>query len=63
MERNILAYVNDIVVASKEKEAQIQDLAETFVNMCRAQLKLNSKKCVFGVLRGRFGLPSISEEN
>jgi hypothetical protein len=53
MERNILAYVNDIVVASKKKEPQIQDLAETFVNMCRAQLKLNSKKCVFGVLRGR----------
>jgi hypothetical protein len=28
-------------------------LAETLANMCRAQLKLNPEKCVFGVRRGR----------
>jgi hypothetical protein len=53
MERNIFTYVNDIVVASMKKETQIQDLAKTFTNMCRAQLKLNHEKCVFGVQRGR----------
>jgi hypothetical protein len=49
MERNVFSHVNDIVMASRKKETQIQDLAETFANMRRAQLKLNPKKCVFGV--------------
>jgi hypothetical protein len=30
MERNVFAYVDDIVVASTKKETQLQDLAETF---------------------------------
>jgi hypothetical protein len=33
MERNVFAYVDDIVVASRKKETQLQDLAETFTNM------------------------------
>jgi hypothetical protein len=53
MERNVSAYVDDIVVVSRKKETQIQDLAETFANMRRAQLKLNLKKCVFGIHRGK----------
>jgi hypothetical protein len=40
-------------VASRKKETQIHDLAETFSNIRRAQLKLNPEKCVFGVQRGR----------
>jgi hypothetical protein len=51
MERNVFAYVDDIVVVSRKKKTQLQDLAETFTNMCRAQLKLNPKKCMFGVSR------------
>jgi hypothetical protein len=53
MYRNIFTYVNDIVIASKKKETQIDDLAETFANMHRAQLKLKSEKCVFGVQKGK----------
>jgi hypothetical protein len=53
MERNVFAYVNDIVVASRKKETQLQDLAKTFANMLKAQLKLNLEKCVFGVSRGK----------
>jgi hypothetical protein len=53
MYRNIFAYVNDIVIASKKKETQIDDLAETFANMRGAQLKLKSEKCVFGVQKGK----------
>jgi hypothetical protein len=53
MERNIFTYIDDIVVASRKIETQVQDLAETFANMHRAQLKLNPEKCVFGVQRGR----------
>jgi hypothetical protein len=40
------------MVTSKRKTTQIDDLAETFANMRRAQLKLNPYKCVFGVHTG-----------
>jgi hypothetical protein len=51
--RNVLPYVYDIIVASKKKELYISDLMETFANMCEANLKLNLKKCVFRVTRGK----------
>jgi hypothetical protein len=51
--RNIFTYVDDIVVASKNKEDHLADLAETFANMCDARLWLNPKKCVFGVRQGK----------
>jgi hypothetical protein len=53
IERNVFTYVDDIVVASRKKETQIQYLDETFTNMRRVQLKLNPKKYIFGVQRGR----------
>jgi hypothetical protein len=46
---NIFTYVDDIVVASKNKEDHLADLAETFANMRDARLRLNPEKCVFGV--------------
>jgi hypothetical protein len=51
--RNILSYVDDIVVASKKKAAYISNLAKTFSNMCEAKLKPNPEKCVFEVTRGK----------
>jgi hypothetical protein len=51
--RNIFTYVDDIVVASKNKEDHLDDLAETFANMRDARLRLNPKKCVFGVRQGK----------
>jgi hypothetical protein len=53
MQRNVFTYVDNIVVASRKKSTQIQDLAETFANMRKAQLKLNPEKCVFGVRKGK----------
>jgi hypothetical protein len=47
--RNMLSYVNDIVVVSKKKENNIFNLAETVTNMHKARLKLNQEKCVFGI--------------
>jgi hypothetical protein len=41
------------VVASKKKASYISGLAETFSSMREAWLKLNPKKCVFGVTRGK----------
>jgi hypothetical protein len=51
--RNILYYVDDIVVVTRKKENYISGLAETFTNMREAKLKLNPKKCVFGITRGK----------
>jgi hypothetical protein len=50
--RNILSYIDDIVVVSK-KTTYTFDLAETFANMREARLKLNPEKCVFGVTSGK----------
>jgi hypothetical protein len=51
--RNVFSYVDDIIVASKEKASDISNLTETFTNMREAKLKLNPEKCVFGVTRGK----------
>jgi hypothetical protein len=46
--RNVLPYVDDIIVASKKKESYISNLSKTFTNMREANLKLNLEKYVFG---------------
>ena len=51
LKRNILAYVDDIVVISAARRDHISDLAETFANLRKANLSLNPEKCVFGVHR------------
>jgi hypothetical protein len=51
--RNVLSYVDDIVVATNKKESYISNLSETFTNMCEANLKLNPDKCLFGATRGK----------
>jgi hypothetical protein len=52
--RNVLTYVGDIIVKTTKQENHIADLQETFANFRRAGLKLNPKKCVFGVKKGKF---------
>jgi hypothetical protein len=47
----MLSYVDDIVVVSKKRENYIADLAETFMNMREARLKLNPEKCIFGITK------------
>jgi hypothetical protein len=51
--RNVFFYVDEIIVASKKKASYISDPTESFANMREAKLKLNTKKCVFGVTRGK----------
>jgi hypothetical protein len=51
--RNVFSYVDDIIVASKEKASDISNLTKTFTNMREAKLKLNPEKCIFGVTRGK----------
>lgn len=51
--KNMIAYVDDIVVMSKQESDHIADLQETFANFREANLKLNPEKCVFGVTKGK----------
>jgi hypothetical protein len=52
--RNVLTYVDDIIVKSTKQENHIADLQETFANFRQAGLKLKPEKCVFGVKKGKF---------
>jgi hypothetical protein len=52
--RNVMTYVDDIIVKSTKQENHIADLQETFSNFKQAGLKLNLEKCVFGVKKGKF---------
>jgi hypothetical protein len=47
--RNIEAYMDDIVVNSRKGSDLLTDLAETFANLRRYDIKLNPSKCTFGV--------------
>jgi hypothetical protein len=52
--KNVLTYVDDIIVKSIKRENHIADLQETFANFRKVGLKLNLEKCVFGVKKGKF---------
>jgi hypothetical protein len=52
--RNVLTYVDDIIVKGTKQENHVADLQETFANFRQAGLKLNPEKCVFGVSKGKF---------
>ena len=49
----IVVYLDDIVVKTAKACDLIADLATTFVNLRRFNIKLNSKKCVFRVPKGK----------
>jgi hypothetical protein len=53
MGRNVFTFVDDIVIASKNKEDHLSNFAETFANMHEARLRLNPKKCIIKVRQGK----------
>src|SRR3990170_8208877 len=53
LHRNVKAYMDDIVVKTKDRSTLIQDLEETFANLRKINLKLNPKKCVFDIPSGK----------
>ena len=50
--RNVQVYVDDIVVKTYKADTLLDDLRETFAALNHYRIKLNPKKCVFGVLVG-----------
>ena len=51
--RNVHAYVNDIAVMTHKGFDLISDLRETFDNLWKYKMMLNTLKCVFGVPAGK----------
>jgi hypothetical protein len=58
---NIEVYVDDIVIKSTKVDSLLDDMRETFTNLDRYSIKLNSKKCSFGVPTGHLLGYLISE--
>ncbi|GKU87836.1 hypothetical protein SLEP1_g2170 [Rubroshorea leprosula] len=52
--KNLEVYVDDIVVKSRKAEDHLADLDETFNNLRKNRMRLNSTKCIFGVESGNF---------
>jgi hypothetical protein len=51
--RNIQVDIDDVVITTRKEESVISNLAETFDNLNRYNLKLNPTKCSFGVSVGQ----------
>jgi hypothetical protein len=50
---NAEAYVDDVVIKTKNPDMLIEDLKQTFKNLNKWKWKLNQNKCVFGVPSGQ----------
>jgi hypothetical protein len=53
MGRNAEAYIDYIIVKTRESHTFIEDLEETFANLRKVNIKLNPAKCTFGVPSGK----------
>ena len=51
---NVKAYVDDILVKSRDEVNHLDDLKETFDTLCKYNMKLNLTKCVFAIASGKF---------
>nr|GEY48818.1 hypothetical protein [Tanacetum cinerariifolium] len=52
--RNIEVYMDDMVVKSHTKAKMVRDIEETFWTLRKINMKLNPKKCSFGLAEGVF---------
>ncbi|GJY59851.1 reverse transcriptase domain-containing protein [Tanacetum coccineum] len=52
--RNLEVYVDDLVIKSSTKDEIVRDIEETFKTLREINMKLNPKKCTFGVEEGMF---------
>jgi hypothetical protein len=51
--RNVKAYIDDIVVKSKKHGDLLDNLKETFNNLCKYKMLLNLNKYIFDVSSGK----------
>jgi hypothetical protein len=50
---NAKSYIDDIVMKSKKRGELLDDLKETFDNLCKYKMMLNLKKCMFDMSSGK----------
>jgi hypothetical protein len=53
LNKNVEAYVDDVVVKTRNSDSLITDLEETFVSLREYRWKLNPNKCVFSIPSGK----------
>jgi hypothetical protein len=53
LNKNVEAYVDDVVVKTRNSDTFIADLEESFASLRECQWKLNLNKCVFGIPSGK----------
>ncbi|GJT06230.1 reverse transcriptase domain-containing protein [Tanacetum coccineum] len=51
---NLESYVDDMVIKSRTEQDIIKDIEQTFSTLRRINMKLNPKKCSFGMEEGKF---------
>ncbi|GKC85326.1 reverse transcriptase domain-containing protein, partial [Tanacetum coccineum] len=51
--RNLEAYVDDMVIKRKTEQNLIKDIEETLLALKKVNMKLNPKKCSFGMEEGK----------
>src|SRR3954470_7470630 len=51
--RNVQVYVDEIVIKTYSASTLLDDLRETFAALNKYRIKVNLKKCVFGVPAGK----------
>ncbi|GJW16966.1 reverse transcriptase domain-containing protein [Tanacetum coccineum] len=52
--RNLEVYVDDLVIKSRTEDEIVRDMEETFRTLREINMKLNPKKCTFGIEEGMF---------
>ncbi|GJX49470.1 reverse transcriptase domain-containing protein [Tanacetum coccineum] len=52
--KNLEVYVDDLVIKSHTKDEIVIDMEETFQTLREINMKLNPKKCTFGIKEGMF---------
>ena len=52
--RNVQVYVDDMLVKSRMEEDHLEDLRQTFDTLRSYNMKLNPRKCTFGVTEEKF---------
>ncbi|GJR25559.1 reverse transcriptase domain-containing protein [Tanacetum coccineum] len=54
MGQHLEVYVDDMVIKSKTQPEMIKDVEETLLMLKKVNMKLNPKKCSFGMVEGKF---------
>jgi hypothetical protein len=58
LNKNVEAYVDDVVIKTRNSNTLIADLEETFASLREYRWKLNPNKCVFGYCRVNYSASS-----